>query len=457
MFGNLRDALLRLLRDRAGNVAIVAALSLPVVLGAFGLGAEAASWMAAKRGAQNAADAAAIAAATNADTSYAQEAKAVAAQYGFQDGVNGVTVTATNTAPCPTGVGDASSTCYSVTVSQTTPVLLAQVVGFKGDTTMNGAPAKIIAANAVALQGSSDRSYCLLALGTTGTTAIQTNGAPKGDLSGCNVMSNTDATCNGHNLKADNGDANGTNDGCGVNQHSNVKKVPDPYAGLKDNIPADPCGGTYPQEPATNGNGNGNGNGKNSTGSLPATNTPSGNVAWSGTVSICGDMQMANDVTITQDTTLVIYNGALDTNGYTLQTAAGAHATIVFAGSNGGGYSHIPTGGGVLDITAPEKGSGSPWEGMAMYQSPDLNKGVDMSSAGNAPTWNITGVTYFPNANVTFSGAVNKSSNGKSCFAMVVNNILINGTADILAHGQCDEAGVTLPTGQVPGRGKLVQ
>jgi hypothetical protein len=50
---------------------------------------------------------------------------------------------------------------------------------------------------------------------------------------------------------------------------------------------------------------------------------------------------------------------------------------------------------------------------------------------------------------VTFSGAVNKSSNGSSCFELVVDNITINGTGSILAHGGCAAAGVTLPTNNV--------
>ena len=73
-----------------------------------------------------------------------------------------------------------------------------------------------------------------------------------------------------------------------------------------------------------------------------------------------------------------------------------------------------------------------------------------------SPTWKITGLVYLPKASVTFSGAVNKSSNGASCFGLVVDNLLINGTGSILAHGECAEAGLTLPYSQVPSRGELV-
>jgi hypothetical protein len=39
---------------------------------------------------------------------------------------------------------------------------------------------------------------------------------------------------------------------------------------------------------------------------------------------------------------------------------------------------------------------------------------------------------------------------------MVVNDVTINGTGSILAHGECGAAGLTMPTNDVPGRGQLV-
>ena len=65
-------------------------------------------------------------------------------------------------------------------------------------------------------------------------------------------------------------------------------------------------------------------------------------------------------------------------------------------------------------------------------------------------------MTYFPHASLTFSGAVNKSSNGASCFVLVVDNVLVNGTADILETGGCAAAGLAMPTDNVKGT-SLVQ
>jgi Flp pilus assembly protein TadG len=436
-FARLAGLVRRLIGDRRGNVAVISALALPALMGSFGLGTEVASWYANQRAMQNAADSAALAAASNASANYATEAKAVTAKYGFTDGQNGVTVTAVSGVACPAG----GTNCYSVTITRARPLILAQFVGYGGDTTVAGAPAKRIRAVAVAKQGVVQRPYCLVALGQSGTT-VRSNGAPFANLSGCNLMANGDATCNGGNLSADMGDAAGTNNGCGVTETSGMPIMPDPFSGLASNIPPDPCAGNYAQLPSKHGT------------PLPPSNQYAGNYSWGSTVTVCGDMQLTGPMTVNNasgPTTLVIYNGDLDLNGYTFQTAAGAGLTIVFAGDNS--YSHTPMGGGTLDFAAPTTGT---WSGVAIYQSPSLTSGVDIASAGNSPTWDITGLVYLPHSSVTFSGAVNKSSNGASCFAMMVNDVTINGTGSILAHGQCGQAGLILPSNAVPGRAQLV-
>jgi hypothetical protein len=165
----------------------------------------------------------------------------------------------------------------------------------------------------------------------------------------------------------------------------------------------------------------------------------------------CGDVQLTGNTYIDApaNAVLVIENGQLDTNGYLLQTTAGSGLTVVFTGSNNSAYQHIPSGGGTLDISAPKTG---PWKGVAIYQDPALTTNVNISSAGNSPTWDITGLIYLPNSNVTFSGAVNKASNGVYCFGMVIGTMLVNGTASIFANNtQCGEAGLTQPKGGVRG------
>ena len=414
---------------------IIVALCLPALVGAMGLSAEVSYWYLRQRAMQNAADAAAIAAATNGTSGYAAEAKAVAAQYGFQDGNGSIVVAVSN----PASAAGCTSSCYSVTISDKVPLFLSQVVGYLGNATANKKGATGLSAAAVATSANAN-SFCILALAGSGAQGITSNGAPNANMHGCDLMSNTGATCNGHNLNADVGSAHLTNNGCGIVQNSNMSVVTDPYSGLASHIPADPCGGSYPQEPA-----------KNKDPALPSSNQWSGTYSLSGYKVVCGDQQLTGDTTINapSDAVLVIENGQLDTNGYTLQTASGSGLTVVFTGSNNASYQHVPSGGGTLDIAAPTSGT---WSGIAIYQDPNLTTNVDVSFAGNSPTWELSGMIYLPHASVTFSGAVNKSSHGSYCFGMVVDNITINGTADIFAgDNQCSSSGLTLPSGGTRG------
>ncbi|MEN3977038.1 pilus assembly protein TadG-related protein [Emcibacter sp. SYSU 3D8] len=416
------------MRDRRANIAIIVGLSLPVLLATFGLAFEIGQWYMNKWRMQNAADSAVIAAVNN-SSNYVTEARAVTAQYGYIHGADNVTVAVTNTATCPTGSND----CYQVTIDKPTDLYLSPMVGFQGSTVVNGKKMQNLSSAAMARQAATPREYCILALAGSGVSnGIRTNGAPQATMPGCDIMSNTNATCNGHNLNVDIGDAAGTNSGCGAEQNSNMPVVADPYSGLAANIPANTC--TAAQ--------------------VTAGVTWSSNQTLSGNVAICGDLKLLANVTVSAPTNavLIIYNGALNLNGFTLQATSGSGMTLVFAGDNGS-YTHAPIGNGMLDFAAPTTGA---WKGMAIYQAPNLTSGVDISEAGNTPAWKITGMAYLPNAAVTLKGIVNKASYGASCFGLVVDSLLFAGTSAILAHGECSLAGLDLPYNTVLSRAALV-
>src|SRR3954447_21950464 len=119
-------------RNDAAAAAVLFAVASPILIGAMGLAAEVSYWRLHQRGMQNAADAAVIAAATNGGSTYAAEAKAVAAQFGFEDGKGNITVTVTN----PNTAAGCTSKCYNVQISDKLPLLLSKVVGFRGNTTI---------------------------------------------------------------------------------------------------------------------------------------------------------------------------------------------------------------------------------------------------------------------------------------------------------------------------------
>src|SRR6516165_7947880 len=99
----------RLRADERGATSILMGILMIPLVGFLALGFEVSNWYMITRGMQNAADAATLAAAMNGDpTYYAVEARAVAAQYGFVNGVNNITVSPTNKAACPNGQTDAN-------------------------------------------------------------------------------------------------------------------------------------------------------------------------------------------------------------------------------------------------------------------------------------------------------------------------------------------------------------
>ncbi|MBN8848539.1 MULTISPECIES: pilus assembly protein TadG-related protein [unclassified Sphingomonas] len=419
-------------RDRRGAISPLMALMIIPIAGATAMATEVGQWYYFQRALQNAADSAAIAAATNnssTGSTYLNEARGAARGFGFVDGQSNTTVTA-NVVTCPAGAGS-GATCYQALLTKTVPVGLAGIVGFVGD---KGGGKQGIMASAIASTGpggTGGKQACVWSLGPG--NSFTSNGGPKPDLSGCSILSNGNATCNGHNLGADYGLAVGTASGCGKTQISGVTAPTDTYAPLASNIPPNNCS-SYPTVPS-----------KKKDPPLPASNVLTG--AQTINQSFCGDVQLSGDVTLSGSNTVTIFNGTLDLNGHTFKTASGASATVIFSGTNDASSVRGPSDSGTLDISAPSSGT---WSGVAIYQDPRMSppaSSLNISYSGNQPTWNISGLVYLPKSNVTFSGAVNKSGSGTACFVLVAYTILVNGTGNIFANNTaCGTSGLTPPT-----------
>ncbi|HEV2363877.1 MAG TPA: pilus assembly protein TadG-related protein [Caulobacteraceae bacterium] len=436
---------------RAGNVAPIIALMVVPMVGAIGMATEVSNWFLTNRSAQNAADSAVIAAATaaanNSSSDYSAEGQTVATQYGFTNGANAATVSVVGGVTCP----DGTTSCYQATVTKTLPLYMTAIVGYKGTTTLNGNPATLVKASAIAEIKNETTPDCIVALDPKkNAIALHTNGAPKSDLAGCVAQTNSSANCNGHNLGlAAIIGPGAAGSGCG-NEQFTGPAIADPYASLANNIPATPAAcsnaATLPQE------------------SAGTQDKVSGTNPWSGPGPICGDQQLTGNVTLTSNQTIIIYNGMLDLNGYTLTTASGVGVTFVFSGTNTVGSVtpyHIFTdnssaGKGVLDVSSPTSGT---WSGVAIYQDPNLadtkigkNYSLDITQAGSAPTLDLSGLVYLPNSNVTVSGAIDQASNGFSCFTMVVYTVLINGNGSIFKNPQtgCGSQGLNQATSTIP-------
>jgi Flp pilus assembly protein TadG len=429
----------RLRRDEGGAVALLAGLALFAICGAVGLAIDVGFWYRTHRAMQNAADAASIAAARDGVSGpYSGTGQAVAAKYGFVNGVDGTTVQIVPNQACLNG---GTGCLFTATIDLNAAQFFSQVLDIP--------PPRLSASATAGFTGPSTHQYCLVALAGSGTNpAILTNGAPHADLNRCDIVSNTGMTCHGHDLNAGHADAVLTNNGCGTDPGHIDQRVPDPLSGLAGNILASGASLTRAAAAAAA-----------STQTQTQTQTLtqwSGNQSLGQTKTVSGGLKLIGNTTVTTPaggSILNIQDGTLDLSGYTLRTAQGSGLTVVFTSTTGSpttppAYAAYPTGGGMLDIAAPTTGT---WSGVAIYLDPLTIGPQTIRYHGNSPTWKITGTVYMPHTYLIVSGAVGKSSNGGACIALIVDSIRINGTGSILVRpDDCASAGVTLPTNRLP-------
>lgn len=441
----------RFFTDQRGGVSVMLVLMMIPMVGVMGMAVEGSSFYLTGRAMQNAADSAAIAAATNAcdvaatchtggatQPTFVQEAAAVATNYGFTNGVNDTTVN-TKTKACP---DDNTKTCYWVKITRVTPVNMLRMIGFRGDAVLSSGLGRgqTVAAMSVSTSRGTPASLCITALATTGN-GITTNGNGNA-FSGCAVGTNATANCN-HSQGAISTVATGGST-CGgpiVNQ-----TIVDPYAGLKTNIPnVSGCG-----TPAKN--------------AKPAT-IPAGTLALGPTPLIyCTGASLAGNVVTSGTGVIVVVNGNFDPNGNTFTTASAktnpvvpaSAVTIIFTNSNGSlasGMVEASSKGGI-DIVAPSSGT---WSGMAIYTNPDLTTTVTYKANGNtATTLAVEGAMYMPHASMTFDGSFNKATgSGNECIALVVNDFTGNG--GLKTVNDCASAGLIPPNGGIAVRQALVR
>jgi Flp pilus assembly protein TadG len=169
----------RFARSRRGSVAVIFAITLPVMIGFVGLAIEVGMWLLVKRAMQGAADAAAYSAAIAAavgDVPYVTEGTAVAAQDGYANGANGIVVTVNN--PPQYGNYTSDSSAVEVIIRQPQPLLLSAF--------LPGVTAPTISARAAAIE---PEGACIIALSNTGT-GVSLSGGTSVSAPGCAVASN---------------------------------------------------------------------------------------------------------------------------------------------------------------------------------------------------------------------------------------------------------------------------
>jgi Flp pilus assembly protein TadG len=171
----------RLVRDRRGAMAMITALSMPVLIGGVGLAADTIQWTYMKRAMQRQADSAALAGA------FAMSQQSVISTTVTADLArnSNVLLTVTPVIQSPPTAGAYSGDARAVRVALATDVRLP-FVGF-----VMGGPIRIPAEATAKVV--SQGQYCVLALETANTVGITMGGNTTLDL-GCGMMSNSPAS-----------------------------------------------------------------------------------------------------------------------------------------------------------------------------------------------------------------------------------------------------------------------
>ncbi len=171
--------------NQKGTIAIVTGLVMPIVIGGFGLGAEASYWYFTERKLQNSADVAAYAAAAQLRISRDQSdldsvALAAAVSTGYRTSIG----TLTTKSPATSGAYAGVSNTVEITVREDVPRLFTAL--FASDDVP-------ISSRAVA---SLKRGFptCILALDKTASGAVTFTGSSNAILEDCNVHANSSAS-----------------------------------------------------------------------------------------------------------------------------------------------------------------------------------------------------------------------------------------------------------------------
>lgn len=403
--------------DRRGATALLTALSLIVVLGFVGFGIDFGAAYASKRAAQGAADSAAYsgAVASLANLSLAaDQARAVAAQYGLVDGAKGVSVAVR--APPLAGAYQGRADALEVVVTRPAP-------RFFGGLFMKG-PMTVAARAVAARQANPNGNGCILSLNQSDPMAVLLNGTPVVDLAGCSVWVNSN---NGAALSLNGGaiiNASQANVVGNVSQSNNtqlnaplntgVSVQPDPYA----NVALQSFSGCDSTNATVNSG-------------VTQTFAPK---AAGGTYVFCNGLTVNGGAIVTfKPGVYVIDGGWLLFNGQTKITGAGV--TFVLTNHTGTNIATTTINGGAdINLSAPSDG---PYAGMLFYQDRRAALGGTETLNGGSKQI-LGGALYFPRHTLLFNGGTDVTTGG--CTQILADKVTFNGNARLAIN--CAGTGV---------------
>jgi hypothetical protein len=390
----------------SGVIAVMTALAMTALLGFVSLGTEGGIWYYTHRSLQAATDSAASGAVISAlhgnPAGSSREAKTTTAQYGFADGVGGVTVTVN--APPLSGSLKGVAGAIEVVASKQQPLWFAKLFL----STLK------ISARSVA-KSVHGGVYCVLALDphASGAVALSNNAAMPDTV--CGIADNSDSAS--ALTLSNNATVNGP-----VNIHggwtlsnnarlagspnvSHAPTMPDPYAGVVAGLP-------------------------------PSCTAQSGTASNNATVNLtpghfCTGWNFLNNDTVNLapgtyyiDSQLTIgNNGVLNGTG---------GVTLIIRGNYAIGISNNAT----INLTAPATGA---YAGLALFGDRAGLSTVTQNFSNNT-TLNVKGAIYFPNQILNFDNNA-QTTPGTGCSQIIARIVLLSNNVRLENH--CAGVGTT--------------
>ena len=414
----------RFRKDQIGNIAILTALTLPVLIGFASLGTEGGLWYYTHHQMQDAADSAAISAATaysgSSGAHITTQADGVAALYGFTDGSANTTVTVNR--PPSQGRYTSRSGAVEVIVSQPQTRILSAL--WSGSSTVT------ITARAVALANAG--VGCVLALNPHAAASASEQGNVSIALNSCSLYDNSDAS-NAVSVGGSStmsamsvntvGDVSGsanitTTDGI----NTGGSPITDPYAGVSPPAQPNGCGQTNY--------------------STHATVTLSPGV-------YCGGMDLGAGATVTLNpgvyylTNQGSHAGSLTMNGQA--SISGSGVTLVFTGSGSNYSTATISGGATVNLTAPSTG---PLAGIVIFGDRNTPQGTLYRFTGGT-NQAFNGAVYLPEGQIQYSGG---ATGANGCNQVIGDTVNFVGNTNLAVN--CTGVGTT-PVGALAA--KLVE
>jgi len=398
----------RLRRDRAGNVLMMAAAGMPLLIGAAGLAVDTVHWTYWKRQLQREADSAALAGAF----AKAQSGNAITAA------TNDITRTTDVTLSAPATIQNAPTSGAYAGNSQAVRVSLStrQRLPFSGSF-LSAVPTITVTATAAVV---SNGTYCALALGTGSNGVITMSGSASLNF-GCGLATNSkvgvavvpggSADISATPIAAVGGLASSSHYASGTQLLPYSLPQPDPFASLPNPV-------------------------------VPSGSCPKGNYGPKDNVTIpsgsCfNGLKIQGTVKLEDNGVFYIDGGTLDINS--TATLTGKNVTIILtsstAANNPASIADLDiAGGATVQLSAPTSG---PYKGLIFYQDRRALDSGSNTISGNA-TSTYDGGFYFPSQELDFTGNSGMTTNCMQLVALrltFIGNTTVANTCDKTTDG----------------------